>query len=295
MRFGCHIRVGEGFPTALAYAAEVGCECVQVFTKSPQQWRAAPIDPARAAEARELLATLGVGPLFTHTAYLINLGSEDDELWKRSAAALADELRRALLLGAVGVVTHIGTNATGDVSRAAANVAVAVAHACVEAGVDAGRLLLLENTAGAGKSFGGSFEELGAVFSLLDHAGFEVGLCLDTCHAHAYGNDVTSESGWMDILDELDSCCGPGRLRLVHANDCVYERGSHRDRHAWIGDGAIGADGFAAMVRQPRLAGIHAITEMPGDAPIKDAENLRRLKALRAACAAPGGSAAPRT
>ena len=164
---------------------------------------------------------------------------------------------------------------------------LANAEACCRSldasGVDPASLdLLLENTAGAGSTFGGSFDELGAVLSGLDRAGVaRSGLCLDTCHAWAMGIDVASAAGWADALDHIDVCCGPGRVRAVHANDCKFPRGEHKDRHEWIGDGTIGEAGFAAMLAEPRLEGVPAILEMPGEIPVKDTENIARLKRLR--------------
>lgn len=285
MRIGIHARTGGSIPGALTYAAGLGAECVQVFAKSPQQWAARPLDPQLAAETRRLARELDIVPLFTHTAYLINLGSQDDALWRRSIDALAEELRRGEALGAAGVVTHIGTAAACSLEEAVARIATGVELACGAAGEGSERLLLLENTAGAGNAFGGSFEELGALFGSLDDAGVICGLCLDTCHAHAFGHDLSSADAWRAALDTIATCCGPGRLRLLHANDCGYPLGSKRDRHAWVGDGAIGYAGFRAMVCEPRLADVPIVMEMPGEAPDKDVINLERLKSARAACA----------
>ncbi|HEY3318235.1 MAG TPA: deoxyribonuclease IV [Coriobacteriia bacterium] len=280
MLIGMHARTGGSIASAVGYAAGLGSECVQVFAKSPQRWLSHPLDPVAAAQARELASRLGM-PLFTHTAYLINLGTTDPELRRRSVDALADELVRGAALGALGVVTHIGTDVLADPDTAADRIVEAVAEACVQAGEAGGRLLLLENSAGAGSSFGGSFEELGAVFERLDDLGLGAGLCLDTCHAHAYGHDLTGGGAWAAVLDSLEGCCGRGRLRLLHANDCAYPLGSKKDRHAWIGDGAIGYGGFEAMLREPRVSEVPAVMEMSGEAPAKDVENLSRLKRAR--------------
>ena len=232
MLLGAHISVSGGYEKALDYAFEVGCECAQIFAKSPRQWRGPAIDPHAAGAFREARARRGFGPIFTHTAYLINPATPDQALREKSIAALADELVRGSLLGAAGVVPHIGSDPDGTPGAAAARVAV----------------------------------------------------CLDTCHAFAYGLPVDSADGWREVVDGIGACCGVDRLGLIHANDCLFERGSRRDRHAWIGDGFIGQDGFSAMVCVPELATICAITEMPGDVPTKDLENLRRLTVLRDAC-----------
>lgn len=282
MLIGAHVGVAGGYPEALDYAVSVGCECVQVFGKSPRQWRAAPIDPDVAARFRERRGELGIGWAVTHSAYLINLGSEDDALWERSWAALADELIRAAALGADGVVTHVGTNRSGDLGTGAARVADGARHALQAADVPV--TLLLENTAGAGSSFGNGPEELGAVLALLDGQWRErLGVCLDTCHAHAAGWNLSSPPGLDAFVSGMESCCGQGRILTVHANDCLGEAGSFRDRHAWIGEGTIGSDGFRALFEHPGLAQAAVIVEMPGEIPEKDEVNVRRLKELREA------------
>jgi deoxyribonuclease-4 len=282
MLIGAHVGVSGGYPEALDYAVSVGCECVQVFSKSPRQWRAAPIDPEVAARFRARREELGIGWVVTHSAYLINLGSEDDALWEKSWIALADELRRAVALGADGVVTHIGTNRSGDLEIGAARVAEGTRRALES--VNAAVMLLLENTAGAGASFGNGPAEIGAVLARLDGAWRDrLGVCLDTCHAHAAGWDLSFPAGLDAFVAGTEACCGPGRIRTVHANDCLGEAGSLRDRHAWIGEGTIGTAGFGALFAHPGLAAAAVIVEMPGEVPVKDQENVRRLKALRAA------------
>ena len=287
MRIGSHISVSGGYLSALRYAESVGCECAQIFAKSPRQWRGPSIDPEAAQRFRDAREEHAFGPVFTHTAYLINPATSDPVLREKSIAALADELERGSLLGAAGVVTHIGNDPDADPVAAARRVGEAAVRAFELAGGDACHTrLLLENTAGAGRTFGSNFEELGAC---IDAAGLpteRLGICLDTCHAFAYGLPVDSEEGWREVARGLEDCCGTGRLGLIHANDCMFERGSRRDRHAWIGDGFIGTAGFSAMLCVPELEGVSIVTEMPGDVPAKDAENIDRLKKLRAQCAA---------
>ena len=287
MRIGAHISVSGGYGKALDYAVSVGCECVQIFAKSPRQWRGSSIDAEIAAKFLSVREERGFGPVFTHTAYLINPATSDPVLREKSIAALADELVRGSLLGAAGVVTHIGSDPDGDPAAAARRVGEAAVRAFELAGGDACRTrLLLENTAGAGRTFGSNFEELGAC---LDASGLPVerlGVCLDTCHAWAYGLPVDTEDGWREVVAGIEGCCGVGRLGLIHANDCLFDRGSKRDRHAWIGDGFIGRAGFSAMVCTPELSDVCVVTEMPGEVPIKDAENIARLKSLRDECSA---------
>lgn len=285
MLFGAHISVSGGYLEALEYAQEVGCECAQIFAKSPRQWRGPAIDAKKAEAFVSARREAGFGPVFSHTAYLINLGTPEPELREKSIAALADEIVRGGVLDVAGVVTHIGTDPLGDVAAAGARVGEAIVEAFDRAGDAAtGVRLLLENTAGAGKTFGADFEQLAACISAAGLPPERLGVCIDTCHAFAYGYALDTAPGWDEMLAGIGECCGLDRLGLIHANDCMFERGSKRDRHAWIGDGSIGREGFSAMVCRAELAGVPACAEMPGEVPFKDAENVRRLKELREAC-----------
>ena len=279
MIFGAHVGVSGGYVAAVDYAVAVGCECMQVFAKSPRQWNAKPLDEAVARAFKDRRAEAGMGPVFVHTAYLINLGSDNDTLWEKSWLALADELARGDLLGAAGVVTHVGTTYKRAPEQTAARIARGADLAWAASGANETRLLL-ENTAAAGTTFGNGPDELGAILGLLDVAARHVGVCLDTCHAHAAGWDLSTGAAWDDLLGEFETCCGMP-IELIHANDCAFGSGEHKDRHAWIGDGSIGRAGFSHMVSDERLRLVPVITEMPGEVPVKDEENLRRLKSLR--------------
>lgn len=282
MIFGAHVSTAKGLPAALDYAASVGCECLQLFAKSPRQWRASHIDTGAAEVFRSMRADRGFGPVFTHTAYLINLATDNEDLRRKSIIALTDELTRASILGADGVVTHLGNDPAGDPAAAASRVADSVhaAYSALSPGVPAVRLLL-ENTAGAGRTFGSSFEELGVVIEAADLPAETLGVCFDTCHGFAWGYDLATPGGWEVTVESLSTHVGVDRLGLIHANDCMFERGSRKDRHAWIGRGLIGRDGFTAMVAHKELAGVPVVTEMPGDIPEKDSINIETLKSMR--------------
>jgi len=286
MLIGAHLSVAGGYRATVEYALEVGAECMQVFAKSPRQWNAKPLDPDAAAQFVSARAEAGLGPLFTHTAYLINLSTDDPELSERSSLALADELVRGALLGAAGVVTHVGNDPLDDARAAAARAGAAIERAFELAGPAARQTrLLLENTAGAGRSFGSDFTQLGWLLGELSaQTCAHVGVCLDTCHAHAFGTDLSDGPAWERLLDHIDQTCGPGSLGAVHANDCKFARGERKDRHEWIGRGFLGDEAFREMLCAARLADVPAITEMPGDVPEKELVNLGKLKELRDTC-----------
>lgn len=288
---GPHISVAGGYEKALDYVLSVGGECAQIFAKSPRQWRGPAIDPDAAECFAESRKRMAFGPVFTHAAYLLNLATHDDVLWERSIDALTDELARGATLQACGVVTHVGSDSLQDPARAAGRVAEAICRAfegCAQQGLHA--RLLLENTAGTGNSFGSTFEQLGRVVDQTGLGCDSLGMCLDTCHAHAFGMPVGSEAAWESLLESLEKNLGIERLGVIHANDCMFGLGERRDRHAWIGDGTIGLEGFSAMFsvigKSPTFARLCAVTEMPGDMPHKDEENMRRLNELRGAATA---------
>lgn len=282
MRIGAHIHTGGGLGGAALYAADTGCECVQVFAKSPQTWRAPYRSEEDLALFRSELVRLGIGPVFTHASYLINLGSTDPDLRTKSMVALADELVRAAGFGAAGVVVHMGTCFGPDANENAEKVATAVAGAWSSAAREAEvPAVLLENAAGAGRAYGSRLPELCEAYEATRSTGVDVGICIDTCHAFAAGWDLRTAAGWRAVCDPLEECGALGGVRLIHANDCKAGLGEHRDRHEWVGDGAIGYEGFAAMFGEGRLADVPVVVEMPGDRPVKDIENVGRLRRLR--------------
>lgn len=285
MLFGAHVYVAAGYDKTLEYALEVGCECMQIFGKSPRQWVAPPIDAEKAERFVEARAQVGFGPVFTHAAYLINLATPDPVIRAKSIEALADEIVRGAALDATGVVTHVGNDADETPALAANRVAEAVLEAFELAGPRGSHTrLLLENTAGAGRTFGASLEELAACIGATGLPAERLGVCFDTCHAWAYGMPVDTADGWQSVAHEMRTTIGLERLGLFHSNDCLHERGSKRDRHAWIGDGFIGSEGFRAMVCRAEFKGLCACLEVAGDVPEKDVVNLSRLKELRASC-----------
>lgn len=281
MRIGAHVPTEGGLTAALDYALTTGCECFQLFAKNPRRWSASQRSPQECQAFREACAASGIGPVFTHASYLINLGASDQAMWDKSIIALSDEMVRAHDIGAAGVVVHLGTrfcDADGDcTARVAETVSRAAEHARAPIAP-----VVLENAAGAGRQYGVTAHEMADALLAVRATGVSAALCVDTCHAFAAGIDLRGTAGWAGLLESLEARCGPGAVALVHANDCRGEFGSHRDRHEWIGDGSVGSAGFAAMLAQTALSRACAIVEMPGDPPDKDAINVERLKTLRA-------------
>jgi deoxyribonuclease-4 len=287
MRIGAQVPMAGGLLCALEYAVSTGCETMQIFSKSPRRWEAPPLDPQVCDRFREEVAAAGMGPVFCHGSYLINVGAEDDALWERSIVALADELIRARQVGASGVVLHLGRRFSDDEDECIGRVVSAVRRASSLAGANVPPLLL-ENSAGAGRQFGVTVPEMLSVLIAVQTAGVWSGLCIDTCHAFAAGIDVRTAVDWSELMTTLRRLAGKQPVALIHANDCKWELASHKDRHEWIGAGQIGSEGFGAMVAEPSLADVSIVVEMPGEGPFKDEENVRRLKSMRADAAESG-------
>ena len=249
---------------------------MQVFTKTPNQWREPTITGADVAAYRAALARSGMQVVVSHDSYLINLASPDDALRARSAQCFSGELARCLLFGMPWVVSHPGNfidDRAAGLARNAREYAVCLAAVPGDVGV------LIEGTAGAGTALGSTFEELRALRDALPAAArARVGFCLDTAHLHAAGYDV---AGDIDaVWDQFDRLVGLSLLKCLHLNDSKASPGSHLDRHQWIAEGRIGAEPFRRIMRDPRLASVIKIVETPkGDDPIRhDRRMLRRLR-----------------
>ncbi|AEW93603.1 MULTISPECIES: deoxyribonuclease IV [Streptomycetaceae] len=277
---GAHVPVSRGLAAGgLPYARAVGAEVVQVFVANPRGWATTEGVPAQDAAFREGCAAEGVSA-YVHAPYLINFGSHTAETVTRSVASLRHSLRRGRAIGARGVVVHTGS-ATGGRTRevALAQVREHVLPLLDELTHDDDPWLLLEPTAGQGASLCSLMADLGPYFDALDHHP-RLGVCLDTCHAFAAGHDLTAPGGTKALLDELVEVCGPGRLKLIHANDSKDVAGAHKDRHENIGAGHIGVEPFRDFFTHPATEGVPLVIETPG-AKEQDAVDISRLKALR--------------
>nr|WP_218566300.1 deoxyribonuclease IV [Vallicoccus soli] len=276
---GVHVPVGGGLARkGLAYADAVGARAVQVFVGNPRGWATPAGDPAQDSAFRDRCGEEGV-PAYVHTPYLVNLGSPTAATVERSVAAVAHGLARGRAIGALGVVVHTGS----AVGEGAYDAAIAQVREqllpVLDALQDGGPQLLLEPTAGQGRSLCATVEDLGPYLAALDHHP-RVGVCLDTCHVFAAGHDLAAPGGTSATLDRLVEVAGPGRLGLVHANDSVDVCGSARDRHERIGRGHIGEAAFAELLRHPAVQGVPVVLETPGKEP-EHREDIALLERLR--------------
>ncbi len=255
MIYGFHFSIAgpKGFLRALEEAQALGVKAVQIFAKSPRQWRKKALSPSEAERFRAVRESLAIEAVVIHASYLVNLGAKG-ELFEKSVFSLADDLEKARMLGADMVVVHPGSGSVENI-RKGLFLAQRLAPSQAQ--------LLVENTAGGGKRQGASLE---ALAEILDGTPF--GLALDTAHAHLAGYPIEG------LIDAVARRVGLDRLKLIHLNDTPHPLGSHRDVHASLGQGAIG-EALATLVRDPRLANIPMISEVP---PSTFEENLRTLK-----------------
>lgn len=272
---GSHVKVGKGLVDgALRTAAEIGAEAIQVFAGNPRGWAHSTGDPRQDAGFRRSgLRT------FVHAPYLVNLGSPTPLTYERSVASVAHNLVRATQIGAEGVVVHTGSCVDeGGFDSALRQVREGLLPVLDLLDDDA-PWLLLEPTAGQGQSLCAGVDDLGAYLAALDDHP-RAGICLDTCHIFAAGAPLDEPGGTTATVDRLVELGGPGRLRLVHANDSRDPRGSLRDRHERIGEGHIGDDAFVELMRHPATEGVPLIGETPGSGDV-GGPCLDRLKKLR--------------
>ena len=281
--------VAGGVSRAVERAIVHGCEALQIFSKNANQWKGRPLDPADVRAFRRRIDASGIQPAVAHASYLINLATTFPLLREQSIAAFVDELDRADALGLLGVVIHPGTCTAGSEADALRLIAEAI-RVAFKARPRRKTMVVLEHTAGQGRTVGHRFEHLAAILEHLDGSR-RVGVCLDTCHLVASGYDIVSEGGYRDTFAAFDRIVGLDRVKVFHGNDSKKPCGSRVDRHEHIGEGCLGLEPFRRLLNDARFADLpilietektsrsarpHAIETDP-----LDVKNLETLRALR--------------
>lgn len=243
-------------------------------------WRPAQIPAEHCAQMRELREQFDCAPLVIHTSYLVNLCSQSSEVRDKSVAAFRGEVERALALGAEYLVLHPGSwrgLTREDGLRLAAESIGRATDGVAFDGCDF--RILIENTAGAEFSLGGSFEQVAELIGRLEPV-VPVGACLDTCHCHVAGYDLVSADGYAETLRLIDDTIGFDAVRVWHMNDAKAARGSKLDRHQHIGEGTMGLEPFRRLLNDRRFAHCAFIAETPVDVEGDDVRNLRAMQRL---------------
>ena len=272
MLLGAHEGIAGGISKAFARAEADGAECVQVFTRNARGWAAKPLEDGEVAAFRAEARRTGM-PVAAHSSYLINCASADREIRKKSWRALADELGRCERLGISALIFHPGAHASER--EGIRLVGEAMARALAE--VPGKARLLVETTAGQGTTLGWRFEQVQAIREAVPgSARRRVAVCVDTCHVHSAGYDLSTDEGYERTMDELDRTVGLSAVRAFHLNDSKKPRGCRVDRHEHIGQGALGVEPFRRLVNDARFA------ETPGfvETESRWKENIEVLRGL---------------
>ena len=278
MKIGAHVSTAGGINNAVARGQEIGCEAIQIFGSSPQSWAFKPVPGEQIELFKQLLADAGIGPVFLHAIYLINLGTPNRDNLQKGIDSLVNYMNLAAGIGAAGVIFHPGSHG-GRGYEAVLPQTVDAIKAVLDASPD-GPCLAVENMAGMGQHIGARFGELGGILQAVDSLRLKI--CLDTQHAFAAGYDLTNPQGIQAMLDELDAGPGSANVVAVHANDSKRVCGSGVDRHDNIGDGFIGKEGFAAIMGNPAFADVPFLLEVPGfEGNGPDRKNIDILKKIR--------------
>ena len=244
--------VAGGMARAVERAVVHRCEALQIFSKNANQWRGKPLDPDDVRTFRRRIDETGIAPVVSHASYLINLATTFPALRDQSVGAFIDEIDRADALGLLGVVIHPGTCTAGTEADGLRLIAEAI-DAAFRARPRSSTMVLLEHTAGQGRTLGYRFEHLAAIIEHLDGSA-RLGVCLDTCHLLASGYDISTEAGYHETFDAFERLVGIDRLKVFHGNDSKRPCGSRVDRHEHIGDGCVGLEPFRRLLHDPRFA-----------------------------------------
>jgi deoxyribonuclease-4 len=274
MKVGAHVSVADGVHNAVENQLEVGGNCGQIFTRSPQVWAHPDIPDADARRFREGTAEHLDGPWVIHSSYLVNLARSTDDLHFKSLDSLQSEVHHADRLDVEYVNVHLGAHVGAGVEAGLDNAVETLDQLFVPEDVT----VLVESDAGSGTKLGGEFEHLAYV---LGESRLDLGVCLDTAHAWAAGYDLSTPEAVEETVAEFDDVVGLDNLACVHLNDSKHARGTNRDEHAHVGEGEIGVDGMRAVVNQPGLRDVPVVLETPVEDGKGFAWNIDRVREFR--------------
>ena len=281
LKLGAHMSIAGGVSNALDAAAAAHSNAVQVFMKSNRQWSGPQVNAEDVSRWNEQMPASGVAYAVSHASYLINLATPKDPLWEKSIDAYMDELERAHAYGIRHVVLHPGAHTGSGEEAGMQRIAAALnrVHAQLPDCTDV--ITLLELMAGQGSTLGYTFAQLARIIDPVEEKE-RVGVCIDTCHALAAGYDFRTAEGYEAMMTEIGETVGIERVGCWHFNDSTHDHGSRKDRHAHIGEGFVGVEGFRHILNDLRWDGVPMLLETPKekDGDGKDMQNLRALADL---------------
>ncbi|MBL7197491.1 MAG: deoxyribonuclease IV [Candidatus Omnitrophica bacterium] len=279
MFLGVHISTAGRIYLSIDRAVSLGCNTMQIFSRSPRSWRQAKLNQEDIEEFKQRRKKANIGPIFIHIPYLINLASPLKKLYLESIKAYIEDIKEAGSLGAEYLVTHMGSHKKRGEESGLRRFAQAL-NIIIKETEKQKVTILLENTSGSGSWLGYKFGHHQMIIDRIEDKD-RVGICFDTCHAYSAGYDIATNKGLDETLDEIDNLVGLNRLRLVHLNDTKDKLASGKDRHEHIGKGEIGLDGFKRIINHAKLKDVPFILETPKDAERDDVRNLSVVRRLR--------------
>lgn len=262
MRFGAHVSAAGGLWKAGMAGKDLGCEVIQIFSRSPQTFAAKPITPEDAEKFKQSMKENNIEDVYIHAPYIINLASAKNTTRFGSTKILREELERGTQLGAKAIMFHPGS--AKEVGREEGIEMVIKGLNRIMDGYKGSCQLLIEISAGAGEVMGDQFEEIAAFIGGAER-GKEIGVCFDTQHAFASGYDLRTKEAVYETFELFDKTIGLKKLIASHCNDSKVEFNAHKDRHEHLGHGFIGTDAFKYIVKHPKLQHIDLILETPFD------------------------------
>jgi deoxyribonuclease-4 len=277
---GAHIKINQGLGTSLRNGKAIGCNAVQVFTSSPQQWYAKPITNEQVADFKDAQTETGITEVVSHDSYLVNLCAPEEEIAQKSYDGLKNEMFRCGLYGIKFVVSHMGSCKGQPEAESLLKVANATMRLLDETPEEV--TLLMETTAGQGSALNWRFEQLAMLLELCKgHP--RLCVCLDTCHIFAAGYDIRTPETYEMTFEGFDHLVGLDRLKVIHCNDSKRELGSRIDRHDHIGKGMIGDEAFRLLVTDKRFENTPILLETEASGHAEDLAHLRELATKEAA------------
>ncbi len=274
LRVGAHVSIAGGIDNAIGNQRDVGGNCGQIFTHSPQVWQDPNVGDEEAEAFREGTVQHMDGPWVIHTSYLVNLCTPKEDLREKSLDSMQKEVDAAAKLDIEFVNVHLGAH-TGAGVEAGLDNAVSVLD---ELDIPDGVTVLIESDAGSGTKLGGDFEHLAYVIEESDQT---LDVCVDTAHAFAAGYDLSTAKGVKDTVEEFDDVVGLDHLRCIHLNDSKHACGTNKDEHAHIGEGEIGVEGMETLLNHPELADVPLVLETPTEDGRSFEWNIERVRELR--------------
>jgi deoxyribonuclease IV len=277
LRVGVHVSISGSIDQAVDRAQEYGCDTFQMFTRNPQGWKFADLDPDQVKKFSEKLGQSKISPVVDHMPYLPNLSCPEDEIYEKSVASFAAEVDRCGTLGISCLVVHLGSHLGKGREVGLERISSALSLAAKRAKGDL--RILLENMAGTKNSMGSNFQDIREILDSVKKRE-RLGVCLDTCHLYAAGFDVQSERGVQQTMAKFNELVGFDTLKVVHLNDSKGGLGSGLDRHENIGKGYIGEKGFRAILHHPAIKDLPLILETPLEGTkdvLNDLQMVRKL------------------